>query len=142
MLETLLIIILTAVLTLIMLAVYVKRTLPNILSDVAIGAGESISAQLNETLASPNVKRAFSILGQQSGEARADKALQEKAANAIVGQSPVIAMALEKLGISPLEGFKLLNDPLFGPWIKEMIRSFMQPQQGPASSSQSQPGLM
>lgn len=114
------------VLTLVFLSLYLKRTLPNILEDVAVGAGESISESLNETLANPNVKRAMSILGKNSGDARADTALRNKAATAIVGQSPVVSMALEKIGISPLEGVKLLNDPLFGPWIKQIIGSFVQ----------------
>lgn len=134
MLETIVSIVLTALLTLLLLSLYVKRTLPNILEDVAIGAGESITEKLKETFENPNVKRAFSILGNKSGEARADKALQNKAANAVVGQSPVISLALEKIGITPLEGLKLMNDPIFGPTIQGMIASFTQGQKKTGSN--------
>lgn len=119
------------VLTLILLSLFIKRTLPNILEDVAVGAGESITENLKETFENPNVKRAMTILGKQSGDARADTALRNKAANAVVGQSPVISMALEKIGITPLEGLKLMNDPIFGPTIKGLISSFTQGVQNP-----------
>ena len=126
MLLTLLNVILTAFLTCIILALYIKRTLPGILEEVAIGAGESISEQLNETLSSPNMKRAMSILGQKSGESRASDALRNKAANAIVEQSPVVKFALDKIGISPLEGLQLMNDPLIGQSIQGLIGSFLK----------------
>jgi len=117
-------IILTALLTLVLLAVYVKRTLPGILEDVALGAGESITESLKSTFESPNMQRAMSILGKQSGDVRADKALKNKAANAFMDTQPVIKMVLDKIGLSPLEGLQLFNDPTFGPMIQGIIKNF------------------
>lgn len=142
MLETLLIVVLTALLTVVMLALYIKRTLPGILLDVAKGAGESITERLQETFESPNMQRAMSILGQKSGDVRATKALRNKAANAIMDQMPGINMIMSKIGISPLEGVQLMNDPLFGPMIKGMIDSFMQGEKGGGQFNRGQGGVM
>jgi len=95
--------------------------LPNILEDVAVGAGESITESLKKTFESPNMQRAMSILGQKSGDVRADKAVRKKAADGIMDQMPVIKMVLDKIGLSPLEGLQLMNDPTFGPMIQNFI---------------------
>ena len=129
-------IVLTALVTLLLLAIYIKRTLPNILEEVAIGAGESITSSLQELFEKPSVKHAMSILGKQSGEIRADKALQEKAAEAFINQSPAISMALEKIGITPLEGVKLFNDPLFGPMIQNFLGGFLNLSNNPGQQNQ------
>ena len=113
----------TAFLTLLLLGLYVKRTLPGILEDVAVGAGESITESLKATFETPNVKKAMSILGKQSGDVRADKALRNKAADAVMDMQPVIKMVLDKIGLSPLEGLQLLNDPTFGPMIQGFIQN-------------------
>jgi len=121
MLLTIVSVVTTAFLTLLLLALYVKRTLPGILEDVALGAGESITESLKTTFETPNVKKAMSILGKQSGDARADKALQKKAADAFMDQSPVLKKILNELGFSSLEAVQLFNDPTFGPMIKGFI---------------------
>jgi hypothetical protein len=112
---------LTVVNTLILVALCVillkfKRSIPDIqqvLSDV----GSSISEQLKEIFSDAPVKKAMGILGKHSGEARADNALRTKAADAIMGQFPGLQMVLDQFGLSPIEGVKLMNDPLFGPLI-------------------------
>lgn len=118
MIQTLLSIILTSVLSLLLLALYIKRTLPNILEDVAISAGESITGHLKETFESPNLKRAMSILGKKSGEVRASDALRTKAAEGILESYPSIGFILDQLNLTPIEGLQLMNDPLIGPMIK------------------------
>lgn len=78
----------------------------------------TVGAQISKTFGEPQVKRAMSVLGKQSGEVRADKALRKKAAGAVIDRMPALGMVLKQIGISPLEGVKLLNDPVFGPLIR------------------------
>lgn len=128
MLETILSVILTVLLTVLLLALLLKRTmrqfidgeLQGILDDV----GSSIGTQLNEVIASPNVKKAMSVLGSKSGEVRADKALKTRVADQLMGQYPALKMVLDQFQITPLEGLSLMNDPMIGPMIKGAISKF------------------
>lgn len=104
-------------LTMIIGLVILWRKIPELMQQ----AINDIGKQLKKTFGDPNVKRAMSILGSQSGESRADNALREKAADAIVSQSPMIGMVLEQFGISALDGLKLMNDPLFQPLIQKFL---------------------
>ena len=89
---------------------------------------ENIAAEqaqnVKEVLAEPTVKRAMGIIGARSGEVRADKALRTKVANIAVEQSPLLGKVLEAFNLTPLEGLKILNDPL----IRPMIEKFAQGQ--------------
>lgn len=121
-LETILSVIFTAFLTLVLLALYIRRTLPVILEDVAVSAGEQITEGLKTTFADPNVKKAFSVLGKQSGEVRADDALRNKVADKIMEEVPSINYILEQLDLTPIEGLKLMQDPIIGPYIQGFIQ--------------------
>jgi len=105
-----------------MLAFYLRRTIPLILDDVAISIGEQLSGIVEK----PAVKQAMSMMGNKSGEVRADKALRSKAADAILAQYPSINLVLDQLDMTPVEGLQLLNDPLIGPFIKGAISKGLQ----------------
>ena len=141
MLENTLTIILTSVLTCVVLALYIKRNLPKILTDVAVGVSDDIRQGLEETFATPNVKKAFSILGKQSGEVRADAALVDRVAANVVKASPLLDMALKKFGISATEALTLANDPTIGPIIQGFLKggteSFISGQGGTSTISKS-----
>jgi len=100
-----------------MLAFYLRRTIPLILNDV----GESIGEQLSGLVEKPAVKQAMTMMGNKSGEVRADKALRKKAADKMLDTIPSLKMVLEQLDITPIEGLQLLNDPLVGPWIRGFL---------------------
>lgn len=102
------------------------KRMPDLIQNVL----NDVGAQLNEIFANPTIKKAYSIMGKQSGQVRADAALQNKVANKFVENSPVIKKALEVLDITPIEGLQLLNDPFLGP----MIQSFMGLNQNPGNS--------
>lgn len=126
--------ILTAVLTVSILILYLRRTVPDIqaiLDDV----GDSISEQLSEMFGNPAIKNWMSSMGKKSGEVRSDAALRNKVAEGIVSLSPAIKWGLDKIGITPLEGVRLYSDPTFGPMIKSIFESIKK---GPKSSSQGQ----
>lgn len=114
--------ILTAVLTTVLLALYLRRTVPIILGEV----GESIGEQFSEIFEKPTVKQAMSLMGKKSGESRASNALRNKAADKILDGIPSIGFILDQLDMTPTEGLQLLQDPLIGPFIKGMIQKGMQ----------------
>ena len=121
MFETILSVVSTVLLgALIIIMLKFKRDMPDI-QHVLDDVGASIGEQMTEIFEKPSVSKAMSVLGKQSGEVRADKALRNKVANKILDQYPSIGFILEQLDLSPIEGVKLLNDPLVGPWIKGMI---------------------
>lgn len=98
--------------------IFINRKIPILIQNVLDDVGE----QLQEMFANPTIKKAYSILGKQSGEVRTDNALREKAANAIVQEIPSVNIILERLGIEPIEGIKLMNDPIFAPIIQGFIQ--------------------
>lgn len=106
-----------------------KRDIPDI-EQVLVDVGGSISEKLQEIFSDAPVKKAMGILGKHSGEARADAALQKKAASAIMDQFPGLNMVLDQFGMTPLEGVKLLRDPLIGPFIQNAIGGFMKGAKG------------
>lgn len=117
-LEALILVVSTAGLTLALLVLYVRKAIPSMLNSVAMGVSEHINEGLKETFASPNVKKAFTILGKQSGAVRADGALRNRVADQLIGKYPSINMILDQLDLTPIEGLQLINDPLIGPFIK------------------------
>lgn len=100
-----------------LLYLYMRKAIPNLMQDVLTDVGE----ELKEIFANPTIKKAYSFMASQSHVARADNALREKVAGKIVGQSAVLGKALEYLDISPVEGLKLLNDPLLQPIIGGLL---------------------
>jgi len=83
--------------------------------------GGSMSENLESIFEKPMVKKSMTVLGKQSGEARADKALQKKVAQQAVDQIPAMGLILKQFNLTPLEGLKLMNDPLIGPLIQRGI---------------------
>jgi len=117
----------------------VKRKLPVLLTDVGMGLTEQIGEALGQMIEKPMVKRAMSALGTKSGEVRADKALVDRVADSVLDSSPLVKMAIEKLGISPVEALSLYNDPTVGPIIQGILSSGLDPAKllGSASSNSS-----
>lgn len=97
--------------------IYIKLTLPKLIQGVLNDVGN----QLTETFAKPSVARAMGIIGAHGHESQSDNALREKVAEKVVSESPVIGKALEYFGISPVEGLKLMNDPLLAPLIQGFL---------------------
>ena len=85
---------------LIMLLLKFQRSIPDI-QQVLDDVGASISEQLGDIFAKPAVSKAMSVLGQKSGEARAGKALRNKAAEGLLQQYPSIKFILEQLDLTP-----------------------------------------
>ena len=81
-----------------------SETLPSLIQNVLNDVGASISEQINVNFSKPAVSKAMGIIGKQSGRVRADAALQNKVADKIMEQSPVISKALEYFDITPMEG--------------------------------------
>lgn len=98
-----------------------QRSIPDI-QEVLNDVGGSIADQFSGIFEKPVVKKAYSVLGKQSGEKRADKALRKKAANALIDQIPAAGFVLDQLGMTPEEGLKLMNDPMIGPLIQNMLQ--------------------
>ena len=101
-----------------------KRSIPDIqtiLDDVGASIGEQMSGIFKDGVQNPVVSKAMGILGKASGEVRADKATKKKVIDAVMEQQPGLSMILDKIGISPEEGFSLLRDPTFGPIIQGFL---------------------
>jgi len=94
-----------------------KRSIPDLLQ----GALNDVGAQFAEIFEKPMVKRSMSVLGKQSGDVRADKALRNKAAEGLLAKVPSAQFILDQLDMTPIEGLQLLNDPLIGPIIKNAL---------------------
>lgn len=99
----------------------IKRAIPDMIQSVL----NDVGVQLKTAFADPMVKKGMSIIGKQSGEARASRALQNKVADKVIGQSPVIERVLEEFDLTPLEGLQILNDPILGPLIKPHVQKFL-----------------
>ena len=112
-------------LTLITFMLKFKASLPDI-EQVLVDVGGSISEQLKEVFANPQVSRAMSILGKKSGDVRASKALKNKVAEKALGQNVLMKKALEYLDITPLEGLELMGDPTFGPVVRNLMAGFQK----------------
>lgn len=106
---------------LIVLLLKFKRELPDI-QQVLDDVGASISEQLGDIFAKPAVSKAMSVLGQKSGEVRANKALRNKAAEGLLARFPSAKFILDQLDITPIEGLQLMNDPIVGPMIQGALQ--------------------
>ena len=101
-----------------------KRSIPDIqqvLNDVGGSMSEQLANIFKDGVQSPVVSKAMGILGKASGEVRADKATKKKVIDAVMEQQPGLSVILERIGISPEEGFSLLRDPTFGPIIQGFL---------------------
>ena len=99
-------------------AVKAIKGIPNVIQTVL----DDVGGQLNEIFANPTIKKAYSILGSQSGEVRADAALRNKVADKALESMPIARKLCEYFGITPIEGLQLMNDPLLQP----IIAGFMK----------------
>lgn len=71
------------IMAIIALFIYVdRRYLPNLIQNVI----DDVSEEFKSTFAEPNVKKAFSILGKQSGDARSVRAVQDNIATNVIDQ--------------------------------------------------------
>lgn len=120
-----------ALLVMIVFLYIFKRSIPILLQD----ALNDVGAQLNEMFKNPQVSRAMSVLGKKSGEARAATALRNKAAKAMIGQTPALGMIAKQLGFTELEAVSLMNDPMFGPLIQKGIGMAQKALSGAAGGS-------
>ena len=101
------------------------ETLPSLIQSVLNDVGESISEQINANFSTPSVKRAMSVLGKESGAVRTNAALQNKVADKVISENPIIARVLDYFDISPLEGLQLMNDPMFSGLIQKYAGQFL-----------------
>lgn len=97
-----------------------KHSIPDI-QQVLNDVGQSVAQQFSEVFEKPMVKKSMTILGKESGEVRADKALREKVANNFLESYPSAKFILDQLDITPLEGLQLMRDPLIGPLIQNVV---------------------
>lgn len=116
----------TAILSLsstVMLAVLIvflykfKRGIPDF-KQIFDDLGLNISKVFQESFEKPSVSKAMSVLGSKSGEVRADKALQKRVAAQAIDKIPGIGLILKQFDLTPIEGLKLMNDPVIGPLIQ------------------------
>lgn len=97
---------------------WIKRSLPILIQSVLNDVGE----QLNEIFANPTVKKAYTILGKQGAEVKHDEALRNRVAEKAISESPALKKVLEYFEVTPIEGLKLLNDPLLQPIIAKFTQ--------------------
>jgi len=102
-----------------------KASIPDV-EQILVDVGGSISEQLKEIFEGAPVKRAMSVLGKQSGEVRADKALKNRVAEKALGGNVLLKKALEYLDITPMEGLELMGDPTVGPVIRNLMAGFQK----------------
>lgn len=142
MLEAFLIVLTTSILTNVIMFVALRKLLPNVIAevgkDLSNNFSESFNEGLKETFSEPNVKKAFSILGKQSGSVRANDALRNRTAEKLLEGVPSIGFLLDQLDLTPVEGLQLLQDPLIGGFIQGFIKKgvggLMQPSSNPGQS--------
>lgn len=111
--ETIVIIVGSGFFTAVLLTLYMRRTLNNILTQVGQDVGEqftlavgSIGDSIKEQLTDPNVKRAMSILGKQSGEVRLNKAAENAMATAVLDNvAPEYRIILDRIAPNFLEQY-------------------------------------
>ena len=98
-----------------------KASIPDLLHDTVQAGLDTVGETFSGIFEKPQVKRAMSVLGKESGNVRADKALKTKVAEKALGQSVIVKKALDYFGLSALEGIELMQDPTFGPIIQGFI---------------------
>lgn len=122
MIVTLISIVLTSLLTLGLLAWYLRRTIPIILSDVGADIGE----QFKEVFANPNVKRAFSILGTRSGDSRRESGAERALAEGLLSKvTPELRIILDQVAPNLIEDYGaetvLALVAKYGPMLKQYL---------------------
>jgi len=112
-----------SVLNTILIAVFIvflykfKASIPDLLQGALNDVGEQLSGIFKE----PQVKRAMSVLGKESGKVRASDALKNKVAEKAIGSSVLLKKGCEYFGITPVEAIELMQDPTFGPIIQGFV---------------------
>lgn len=94
-----------------------ERSAPDLIQD----ALNDVGAQISKIFEKPVVKASMTNLGKRSGEVRASTALKNRVAKQVMGQNVLISKACEALGITPMEGLQLMQDPTIGPMIQGMM---------------------
>jgi hypothetical protein len=84
---------------------------------------DDVGGQLQEIFANPTIKKAYSILGNKSGEVRADKGLRNKVATKIIDQYPIVEKLLDQFDITAEEGLRLMQDPIIQPFIQGFLQN-------------------
>jgi len=97
-----------------------KASIPVLIQEVL----NDVGGQFSEIFEKPQVKRAMTVLGKQSGDVRASAALKNKVATKALGQNVLLKKALEYLDITPMEGLELMGDPTVGPVIRNLMAGF------------------
>lgn len=98
------------------------------LQEAIVDVSGQISERFQEVFETPSVSRAMSVLGQKSGQVRAEKAVLNKFSDNLPEIMPSLGILADKLDMEPLEMVQLTNDPLVGPIIQRFLGSFGKPQ--------------
>lgn len=102
MLQSIVIIGATSVVTCTLLALYLRRTIPKILDNV----GEDIASTFKEIFADPMAKRAMSILGTTSGASRRESGAENALAEGILSNiTPEIKIILDQIAPNIIEDY-------------------------------------
>ena len=112
----------SASLSLVMLALYMRRTIPNLLGDVSDSIGEALTSIIKD----PMSKRAMSILGQKSGDVRHNKAAENALATGILNNmAPEIQLILDRIAPNFIEEYgpdtALALAAKYGPLIQQFL---------------------
>ena len=138
--ETIIIILSTSIFTALLMRTYLKRVMPKLLEGVT----QIFAGSIQETFKDPNVKRAMSILGNESGKSRATaanmrihkEAETELAQNILANATPEIQIVLDRFAPDFLE--KYPADVLLSLAQKyaPMIQQFLNPKGQPLFGKQ------
>jgi len=92
----------SSLLSLVLLAIYMNRTIPKILDDVGVSIGETFT----EIFKDPMAKRAMTILGKKSGEVRLNAAAEKSLANNILNNlTPELRIILDRIAPDFIEEY-------------------------------------
>ena len=87
-------------------------------------------AAITKLFESGMMGRAMSILGKQSGNARADKALVKQFNTAIKGKSPVVNAFSQFIGMEPTDLMRIAGDPALEPYVGPLLTNLLSGQLG------------
>ena len=77
-------VVISFLMSVVLLTIIWKRKLPNLIQQVLDDVSGSFGEQVKLVFADPNVKKAFTILGNQSGEVRGLKAVENQISSAVL----------------------------------------------------------
>lgn len=91
--------------------------LQDAINDTAEGMGEIFTS----TFRDPDVKRAMTILGKESGVARADSATIDKFNENVGALNPALSMIAEQLDMDPTQVLSLASHPAIAPLLEGFL---------------------